>query len=110
MISNGYSANDRCIMNSGSSGNYVYILECSDGTLYTGWSTDIKNRVQVHNSGKGAKYTRGRLPVLLVYWEKHDTKSEALKREQTIKNMSRSLKLELIRSSPVKYSDFSHRP
>ncbi|HPR23692.1 MAG TPA: GIY-YIG nuclease family protein [Bacillota bacterium] len=88
------------------SGHYVYILECADGTLYTGWSTDIKNRVRTHNSGKGAKYTKSRRPVSLVYCEKYDTKSEALKRERSIKNMSRSLKLELIRSSSVKYNDF----
>ena len=49
--------------------NYVYILECSDNTLYTGWTTDLKKRISAHNSGKGAKYTKSRLPVKLVYFE-----------------------------------------
>ena len=49
--------------------NYTYIVQCSDGTLYTGWTTDVERRVRTHNSGKGAKYTRSRLPVTLVYYE-----------------------------------------
>ena len=60
---------------------YVYILECADKTLYTGWTVNLENRLKTHNSGKGAKYTRGRLPVKLVYFEKHNNKSMALKRE-----------------------------
>lgn len=75
---------------------YVYILECSDKTLYTGWTNDINRRVDCHNSGKGAKYTRGRLPVKLVYFELLDNKSLALKREIEIKKLSKKDKLLLI--------------
>lgn len=76
--------------------NYVYILKCSDGTLYTGYTNDLKNRLMVHNSGKGAKYTRGRLPVKIVHFETFKTKSEATKREYYIKQLSRVKKLKLI--------------
>lgn len=76
--------------------NYVYILKCSDSTLYTGYTNDLKNRLMVHNSGKGAKYTRGRLPVEIVYSEAFETKSEATKREYYIKQLSRAEKLKLI--------------
>jgi len=76
---------------------YVYILECSDKTLYTGYTNDIKKRVLAHNNLKsGAKYTKARLPVVLVYSEKYKTKSEALKREIEIKKMTRKEKLEII--------------
>lgn len=75
---------------------YVYILECSDKTLYTGWTNDINKRIERHNSGKGAKYTRGRLPVKLVYFELLDNKSLALKREIEIKKLSKKDKLLLI--------------
>lgn len=75
---------------------YVYILRCKDNTLYTGYTVDLDNRVQVHNKGLGAKYTRGRLPVKLVYHEVLDSKSEALKREHSIKRLSRHEKLKLI--------------
>lgn len=75
---------------------YVYILECSDKTLYTGWTNDINKRIECHNSGKGAKYTRGRLPVKLVYFELLDNKSLALKREIEIKKLSKKDKLLLI--------------
>ncbi len=67
--------------------NYVYIVECSDGTLYTGWTVDIKKRLEQHNRGTGAKYTRSRSPVTLRYLEELDTKEEALKREHAIKNI-----------------------
>ncbi|MGL4763290.1 MAG: GIY-YIG nuclease family protein [Sarcina sp.] len=73
--------------------NYVYILECADGTLYTGWTNDLEKRVRVHNSGKGAKYTRARLPVKLVYNEEFEDKISAQKREYAIKRMKRSDKL-----------------
>ncbi|AJA49643.1 hypothetical protein UPF0213 [Clostridium pasteurianum DSM 525 = ATCC 6013] len=76
--------------------NYIYILKCSDGTLYTGYTNDLKNRLKVHNSGKGAKYTRGRLPVAIVYFEAFETKSEATKREYYIKHLNRTEKLKLI--------------
>lgn len=72
---------------------YVYILKCKDKTLYTGSTNDIAKRVMVHNGGKGAKYTRGRLPVKLLYQESFETKGEALKREMTIKRLSRKDKL-----------------
>ncbi|MBQ6998903.1 MAG: GIY-YIG nuclease family protein [Clostridia bacterium] len=76
--------------------NYVYILKCSDGTLYTGWTTDPENRLITHNSGNGAKYTRSRLPVEMVYCQECTDKSHALRREREIKKMSRSEKLKLI--------------
>ena len=71
---------------------WVYILECSDGTFYTGITNNLERRLFVHNSGKGAKYTRGRTPVVLRYEEKVEGKSEALKREMVIKGMSKSEK------------------
>lgn len=77
--------------------NYTYILKCSDGTLYTGWTNDLKKRVEDHNSGKGAKYTRPRRPVELMYYETFPTKEEAMRREYAIKQMSRKKKEELIR-------------
>ena len=75
---------------------YVYILKCNDNTLYTGWTNNIESRLNIHNSGNGAKYTRGRLPVTLVYLETLETKSAALSREIAIKRMSKKRKLELI--------------
>lgn len=74
----------------------VYILECRDGTFYTGITGDIRNRVTAHNEGRGAKYTKGRGPVLLLYSEKVQGRSEALKREMEIKKMSRSEKMGLM--------------
>lgn len=79
--------------------NYVYILKCSDGTLYTGWTTNIEKRVATHNSGKGAKCTRSRLPVELIYYEEYEDKSQALKREWEIKHLTREQKLELIKNA-----------
>lgn len=76
--------------------NYVYILKCKDGTLYTGYTNNLEKRIKTHNSGKGAKYTRCRLPVELVYSEAYETKSEAMKREYYIKQMSRENKMKLI--------------
>ena len=73
--------------------HYVYILRCADDTLYTGWTTDLKKRIQAHNQKKGAKYTKSRTPVSLFYWEEFETKSEALKREAAIKKLPRSSKL-----------------
>jgi putative endonuclease len=75
---------------------YVYILECSDKSYYTGITTDVKKRLETHNIGKGAKYTRGRGPLVLLYTEKLSNKSEALKREYAIKKLSRNKKTELI--------------
>lgn len=68
---------------------FIYILRCSDGSLYTGWSTDVEQRITQHNAGKGAKYTRARLPVTCVHSESFDTKEEAMKREYEIKQLSR---------------------
>ena len=79
--------------------NYTYILECADKTLYCGWTNDIEKRLKSHNSGKGAKYTRSRLPVKLVYLEEHSTPEEAMKREYQIKHLSRTEKLSLIHSA-----------
>ncbi len=76
--------------------NYAYIVECSDGTLYTGYTNDLKRRVSVHNSGKGAKYTRSRLPVRLVYFEEYDSKEQAQSRECQIKRLTRKQKIALI--------------
>lgn len=78
---------------------YVYIVECCDGTYYTGWTTDVEARVKTHNSGSGAKYTRSRLPVKLVYSEKLESRSAALKREAAIKKLKREKKEQLIASS-----------
>lgn len=76
-------------------GCYCYILECSDGTLYTGWTTDPERRVKQHNKGVGARYTKTRRPVRLVYLEEQPDKITALKRERAIKALSRKKKMEL---------------
>ncbi len=76
---------------------YVYLLRCADDTLYCGYTTDLDKRVQTHNKGEGAKYTKSRLPVSLVYSEEHPTKSDALKRECAVKKLTRQQKLNLIR-------------
>lgn len=75
---------------------YVYMLRCNDHSLYTGYTNDIMRREQTHNSGKGAKYTRSRLPVKLVYWECFETKSNALKRECAIKRLGKEQKEQMI--------------
>ena len=80
--------------------NYVYILRCSDGTLYCGWTTDLAHRLAAHNRGAGAKYTRSRRPVELVYTETFEEKRDALSREWHIKQMTREEKLDLIRCVP----------
>ena len=77
--------------------NYTYILRCADGSLYTGWTNDLSRRVAAHQAGKGGKYTRARLPVELVYYEQFGTKSEAMRREWEIKQLSREEKLKLIK-------------
>lgn len=78
---------------------YVYMLKCSDNTLYTGYTVNLEARINSHNKGKASKYTRGRLPVELVYYEELSSKSEALKRECAIKKLTRDEKLELIKRS-----------
>ena len=75
---------------------YVYIVECKDGSLYTGWTTNIERRIDEHNQGKGAKYTRSRAPVKLRHFETYDTKKEAMRREWEIKQLTRRNKLKLI--------------
>ena len=82
--------------------NYTYILKCSDGTLYTGWTNDIEKRVEAHNLGKGAKYTKPRRPVELVYLEKFETKEEAMSREYAIKRLKRSEKEKLVEKKKYK--------
>lgn len=76
--------------------HYVYVLRCSNGSFYTGYTIDVKRRLAEHQSGVGSRYTRSRLPVELVYHEKYRTKSLALKREITIKRFSRAMKIRLI--------------
>lgn len=89
--------------------NYVYILRCSDDTLYCGWTTALSRRIAAHNRGDGAKYTRSRRPVELVYCEEYEDRHEALSREWHIKRMSREEKLQMIedtgRVSGIKKSD-----
>lgn len=85
--------------------NYVYILECFDKTLYTGWTTNLKSRIDTHNKGKGAKYTRGRLPVKLLYYECFNEKGDALRREHEIKKMTREKKLKLIFEGEINYKE-----
>ncbi len=79
--------------------NYVYLLRCADGTLYCGWTTDPEARLKAHNSGRGAKYTRSRLPVKLVYIETFPDRRSALSREWHIKHMSKAEKEKLIPES-----------
>ena len=76
--------------------HYIYIIECSDGSLYTGYTTDVERRVEEHNSGEGAKYTRGRGPVKLRHQEAFASRSLAQKREYQIKQLPRSQKEELL--------------
>ena len=76
--------------------NWTYILLCADGTLYTGWTNDLSARVKTHQDGKGAKYTRARRPVKLVYQECFSSRREAMQRECEIKQMPRKKKLELV--------------
>lgn len=81
---------------------YVYILRCADQTLYTGITNRLQQRLHAHNAGKGAKYTKGRRPVHLLYWETCKDKSAALKREAAIKKMKRAEKLLLCTSAEEK--------
>ena len=75
---------------------YTYILQCGDGTFYTGWTDDLERRINAHNEGKGGRYTRAHLPVRLVYSEEFASKNEAMSREWTIKKMQRTDKKQLI--------------
>lgn len=76
---------------------FCYILECSDGTYYTGWTTDPQRRLRQHNRGRGARYTRTRLPVRLVYVEECPDRASAMKRERAVKSLSRPQKEKLFR-------------
>lgn len=75
--------------------HYTYMVRCADETLYTGYTTDLERRVRMHNQGKGAKYTRARRPVELVYYERYETKQEAMAREYALKQLPRARKLKL---------------
>ncbi|MCS4174224.1 GIY-YIG nuclease family protein [Salinibacter ruber] len=79
-----------------SGGHYVYVIECSDGTYYTGYTTDVERRVAEHNAGTAAKYTRGRRPVELVHVETYDSQSAAMQREYAIKRLRRAAKEQLV--------------
>ena len=78
---------------------YTYIVRCADKTLYTGWTTDLNRRLQAHNSGQGAKYTRSRRPVTLVYAERFESKNEAMSREWHIKKLRLEQKENLLRTA-----------
>jgi putative endonuclease len=75
---------------------FVYILECADGTYYTGWTTDLRRRLAAHNAGRGSRYTRMRLPVRMVYWEEHPDRASAQRRELALKRLSRARKTAMI--------------
>jgi putative endonuclease len=77
---------------------YCYVLECADGTLYTGWTINLDARLAAHNAGRGAQYTRGRRPVRLAYWEAQPSPSAALRREAELKRLPRARKLALCAS------------
>ena len=76
---------------------YVYILFCADGTYYTGWTADVQKRLAVHNKGRGAKYTRGRLPVKLLWFDSFPNKSDAMKKEYALKQLSKREKQAITR-------------
>ncbi len=78
--------------------SYVYVLRCGDGSLYTGWTNNLELRLAAHKNGKGAKYTKGRTPIELVYFEELPDKSSALKRENELKKLKKQEKEELILS------------
>ncbi len=86
-------------------GYYIYILECADGTWYTGWTTDPERRLKVHNSGKGAKYTRSRRPVRLIYTETFETAVEAQRREYAIKRLTRAQKEAIVAGKGILTAD-----
>ena len=77
--------------------HYAYIVECADGTYYCGYTNDLEKRIETHNRGKGAKYTKPRLPVALVYYEEFETKEEAMSREWHLKQLTHAQKQALIK-------------
>lgn len=84
---------------------FVYMLRCKDGSLYTGWTNDLEHRLAMHNSGRGAKYTRGRGPLELVYSEELPDKEAALRRECAIKKLRREQKLALLQTWQARISE-----
>jgi putative endonuclease len=89
---------------------FVYILQCADGSYYTGWTTDLDRRVAAHNAGRGSRYTRARRPVKLVYWEDHPDRRSAQQRELRLKRLPRARKLALITSFQSANSPVCHLP
>lgn len=88
--------------------NYAYLVRCSDGSLYAGWTNDIEKRLKSHNAGTGAKYTRARLPVTLAYLETFDTKSEAMKREAALKKLTHRQKEQIaLEWNRLQFADLS---
>lgn len=77
--------------------HYTYLVECKDHTFYIGYTNDLEKRIKTHNAGKGAKYTRGRIPVILRYYEEYETKTEAMRREYELKKLTRGEKEKLIK-------------
>ncbi len=98
--------------------NYTYLVRCADGTFYCGWTNDLDGRIRAHNAGRGARYTRSRLPVRLIYWEEFPTRAEAMSREAAIKKLSRRDKEALVagacgftpQTDTSSYSGRSFRP
>lgn len=88
--------------------NYTYIVKCRDGSFYTGWTNDLEKRIHAHNNGTGAKYTKSRRPVELVYYEIFATKQEAMSREFRLKKLSREQKVKLINSFGQKSIDIEN--
>lgn len=86
--------------------HFIYIVECKDGTLYTGYTNNLEKRIIAHNEGKGAKYTRGRAPVTLRYYEQFELKSEAMKREAEVKKLKRNKKIELLMNFYCKVKEY----
>lgn len=84
---------------------FVYMLRCKDGSLYTGWTNDLEHRLAMHNSGRGAKYTRGRGPLKLVYSEELPDKEAALRRECAIKKLRREQKLALLQTWQARFAE-----
>jgi putative endonuclease len=84
---------------------FVYMVECADGTLYTGWTTDLARRVRVHNAGRGGRYTRQRRPVRLVYAEPQPDRGAAMRRERALKRLNTPGKRRLIPHSPISLAD-----
>ena len=76
--------------------NYTYIVRCKDNSLYCGWTNNLEKRIESHNAGTGAKYTKSRRPVELVYYETFDTKEEAMSREYAIKQLTKQQKMQLM--------------